>query len=206
MESPFEMSAAEQVSSSSSGTLPCCPGCLPDPRRGFPAAGSVQLCPRGPLGLCPSWASLEVQPAFVTPLQDPTAGQRSSVLCRLCWAVLQAPVAIFSSCEEIKRTGRGKRTGPVNHLRPSATQQRPSNRPEKPTVFIGSERSSELQSVLRALALGHSATTVSSTKWLPFEPQPYSRTVDFPVRAASGKVIRYLACAIRHKSMYRRYI
>jgi hypothetical protein len=34
--------------------------------------------------LDPSWASLEVQPAFVAPLQDPTTGQRSSIWCRLC--------------------------------------------------------------------------------------------------------------------------
>jgi hypothetical protein len=41
--------------------------------------------PRSPLGLCPSWVSLlEATTHLCIPLQDPTTGQRSSVLCRLC--------------------------------------------------------------------------------------------------------------------------
>jgi hypothetical protein len=43
------------------------------------------FAPRGPAGLDPSWISLEVQPAFVVPLQGSTTGQRSSALCRLRW-------------------------------------------------------------------------------------------------------------------------
>jgi hypothetical protein len=40
---PFKGTAAEQVSSSSFGTLPCCPRCLPDPWGGLLAANSVSI-------------------------------------------------------------------------------------------------------------------------------------------------------------------
>jgi hypothetical protein len=50
--SPFKWSAAEQVGSSSSGTLPCCPRCFPD-LGGLPAANSVSFCPQRPSWLVP---------------------------------------------------------------------------------------------------------------------------------------------------------
>jgi hypothetical protein len=49
-EAPFKGTAAEQVSSSSFRTLPCCPRCLPDPGGGgSPCSRLCQLCPRGAL-------------------------------------------------------------------------------------------------------------------------------------------------------------
>jgi hypothetical protein len=147
--------------------------------------------PRSPLGLCPSWASLEAATCLCAPLQDPTTGQRSSVLCRSH----QINSLASSGCGPQFALGPSEpalcaRTGPVCRPRPlpclnrSESTSKPCCLQEQHPRDIGDECESDSRRFWQVLRFfGRSAWT--SGRRTPMRPPQDLRmdpeTSDLPI-------------------------